>query len=155
MAQNVQMLPTNTINGSFGELYLDGRFMAQAKGVKAKITIDKEEIQLSSTRRTGYKAKGVKGDGTLTLYKVTSEMLERISSYMSNGRSVMPVFSRLVIQLDDPESLGVERVALKGVKFWEIEFGFELDKIMEEEIPFTFDSIEFEQKIVGDPTRAR
>ncbi|HLN61745.1 MAG TPA: phage tail tube protein, partial [Symbiobacteriaceae bacterium] len=61
-----------------------------------------------------------------------------------------PVFSRLVVQLSDPESLGVERVALKGVKFWEIEFGFQLDSVLEEEIPFTFENFEFESKIAGD-----
>lgn len=146
---NATMLPTQTINGSFGELYLDGKFVAACKGIKAKITIDKEEVKLSSTRRVGYKAKGVKGEGTLTLYKVDSAMLERIASFMYNGTSAQPVFSRLVVKLADPESMGVERVALKGVKFWEIEFGFQLDSILEEEIPFTFENFEFESQITA------
>ncbi|HLN60729.1 MAG TPA: phage tail tube protein, partial [Symbiobacteriaceae bacterium] len=81
------MVSSQTINGSYGELYLDGKFVAACKGVKAKVTIDKEEIKLSSTRRVGYKAKGVKGEGTLTLYKVDSAMLERVASYMYNDRS--------------------------------------------------------------------
>ena len=148
------MIPNYAINGSFGTLYEGDTFMANAKKIEAKVTIDKEELKLSSTRRTGYKAKGIKGEGTLGLYKVDSKFLQRISSYMSNERSVQFV-GQLLVVLDDPEAMGVEKVLLKNVKFWEVNFGFSLDSILEEEIPFTFEDIQLSSAIVGDPTKAR
>ncbi|TCP57976.1 tail tube protein [Tumebacillus sp. BK434] len=142
------------INGSFGTLYEGDTFMANCKKVEAKVTIDKEELKLSSTRRTGYKSKGVKGEGTIGLYKVDSKFLERVTSYMSNERSVQFV-GQLLVVLDDPESLGVEKVLLKNVKFWEVNFGWTLDSILEEEIPFTFEDIQISSAIKGDATKAR
>lgn len=153
MARTVHMNGDRVINGSFGECYIDGEFVSEAKEIKATIRIDREEVRRSSTRNTAYKAKGVMGEGTLVLHKVTSKFLKMLADFMANPRSKVPTITRLVVQLDDPESLGVERVALKNVKFWELEFGWTLDSLLEESIPFTFEDIEMEKAISGDPTR--
>lgn len=153
MARTVHLNGDYVINGSFGECYINGEFVSEAKEIRATIRIDREEVKRASTRNTAYKSKGVTGEGTLNLHKVTSRFLKMLAEVMANPRAKVPTISRLVVQLDDPEALGVERVALLNVKLWEIEFGFTLDSILEESIPFTFEGIEMEKEIAGDPTR--
>ncbi len=149
------MVPEYTINGSFGEVRdQDGNWLANCQRVEGKIAIDKETLKLSGTRKTAHKAKGVEGTGTLSMLKVTSDFLQKIGEFQRNDRSVHFV-GQLVVTLDDPESLGAEKILLKGVKFWEIGFGWEVDQIVKDEIPFTFFDHELLNPIAGDMLKAK
>lgn len=147
----MSMVPERTINGSFGELRdHNGQWMTNVQQVDFRIAIERRDLNLSGTRRTGYKAMGITGEGTIRQFKVTSEWLRRISEPMRSDTA--PVFvGQLVSKLDDPESLGAERVLLKQCKFWEISGGWQVNELVEEEIPFTFEDMRLLDRITGDP----
>ena len=146
------LVPERTINGSFGEVRDEnGNWLTNVQEVSFRITIDRSEVQMSGTRRTGYKATRTSGEGTLRQFKVTTDFIKRVSEMMRSDNSVQ-FRGQLMVKLDDPEALGRERVLLKAVKFWEINGGWRVGEIVEEEIPFTFEDIGFPKEIKGDPT---
>ena len=152
MAAQQGLIPEHTINGSFGEVRDEnGEWITNAQELSFRVTIDRQEIQMSGTRRTGYKATRTAGEGTLRQFKVTTAFIKRVSELMRDDRQLQFV-GQLMVKLDDPDSLGTERVLLKNVKFWEINGGWRVGEIIEEEIPFTFEDIEFPDEIVGDPS---
>lgn len=129
--------PSRTINGSYGELFIDGVWQTQVHRLEGRITINRREVRLAGARHTGYKATGTAGDGTITGFKVTSHFLRLVGAYQRNSRSQQtPALLRY--QLDDPEAFGAEIVELVGVKFWEVPIGFQVDELVEEAVPFTF-----------------
>ncbi len=152
MSAQQGLIPEHTINGSFGEVRDEnGEWLVNVQEVNFRITTDRQEIQMSGTRRTGYKATRTQGEGTLRQFKVTTAIIKRVSELMRDDRQ-MQFVGQLMVKLDDPDSLGTERCLLKGVKFWEINGGWRVGEILEEEIPFTFEDIEFPDEITGDPS---
>ena len=80
---------------------------------------------------------GLTATGRITGYKTTSEFIRRIGA-IANDRS-KPFVTELIYKLNDPESFGAERIRLKGVQFDRIPLSsFEVNTIVEEELPFTF-----------------
>lgn len=152
MAAQQGLIPEHTINGSFGEVRDEnGEWLTNVQELTFRVTIDRQEIQMSGTRRTGYKATRTAGEGNLRQFKVTTAFVKRVSELMRDDRQLQFV-GQLMCKLDDPDSLGTERVLLKGVKFWEINGGWRVGEILEEDIPFTFEDIEFPDEITGDPS---
>jgi hypothetical protein len=129
--------PSRTINGSYGELFIDGVWQTQVQRVEGRITIQRREVRLAGSRQTGYKATGTAGDGTITGFKVTSHWLRTIGAYQRHSASRM-ADSMIRYTIADPENGGIEEVELLGVKFWEVPIGFQVDELVEEAIPFTF-----------------
>lgn len=127
-------------------------WLANISQVEAKITVDKMEVKRSGTRKTGYKRGAISGDGTLTGYKVTSRFVRAMAGEMQDETNP-PAPLILDIVLDDPESLGAERIRLKDVKLWELPMGFNVGDIVEEAIPITFEDIEILEEITGQMTR--
>jgi len=155
MATGQYLQPEVTILGSFGKLYdTDGAWLTEVDEVEFKITVDKEPIKMSGTRKTGHKAKSVEGTGTIRGFHVTSEWLKLVGEMQRNDRQVQFI-GQLIVLLDDPEALGAERVLLKGVKFWEYAGGFKVDEVRRVEIPITFWDYELLDAISGDPSTTR
>lgn len=146
------LVPERTINGSFGEVRDEnGLWLVNVQEVNFRITTDRQEIQMSGTRRTGYKATRTSGEGTLRQFKVSTDFLERVSELMRDDTQGQ-FRGQLMVKLADPEALGTERCLLKAVKFWEIDGGWRVGEIVEEEIPFTFEDIAFPDRIQGNPS---
>lgn len=151
----MSMVPEYTINGSFGEVWDEsGNWLANVQEVTFRIAIDRRDVMRSGTRRMGYKAMGTTGEGTIRGFKVTSLFLERVAVMMRSD-SARQFVGQLLVKLDDPEALGAERVLLKGVKFWEYSGGWQVNEIVEEEIPFTFEDNSLPTRITGDMLRPR
>lgn len=128
---------TRTINGSFGEVWLDGEWLTNIQSAEAVVDIDKEEIKRSGTRWVGHKVTSLKGSGTISGYKVTTDFIKLIGSVSNNTRK--PYVTSIILKLNDPESYGYERIQLKGVQFDQIPLGkFEVGSLVEEALPFTF-----------------
>lgn len=137
---------TRTINGSFGEVWQDGVWLTNIQSAEATVDINKEDIKRSGTRWLGQKVTTLKGSGTMTGYKVTSDFISLIGSVASD--SGKPYVTSIILKLDDPEAYGAERVTLKGVQFDKIPLGkFEVGALVEEELPFTFSGYELLDKI--------
>lgn len=151
----MSLQPEYTINGSFGEVHDEsGNWLSNVQEVTFRISIDRRDVMRSGTRRMGYKAMGTTGEGTIRGFKVTSDMLERVASMMRSDTARQFV-GQLMVKLEDPEALGTERVLLKSVKFWEIGGGWQVNELVEEEVPFTFEDISIPTPMRGNPNIPR
>lgn len=128
------------INGTFGELWVDDTYMAEAIGLNAKVTLEKQEVNQTGTLAKGYKITGVDGKGTIKLNKVTSYFIQKLSDNLKAGKTTV---CKIMSNLDDPDAFGAERVMLSDCVFDELTLiDWEAKKLGEESIPFTFSSWE-------------
>lgn len=128
-------------NGAYGTLWLDNELVGECYGMQAKMSVTKEDIQIPGSMMTDTKIKSIKGTGALKLYKTNSRMASKVSKAMKDGRDLRYT---IISKLDDPDSYGAERVAVKGVSFddliladWESGTPGKMD------VPFTFTDYEY------------
>lgn len=136
------MNDSRIINGSFGECFHDGKWMTNVYKMTAEIELSYGEVKLSGSRWLGQKLLSLKGTGSISGYKVTSELAQAVAVMTDDRRGEFR--TELISKLNDPESFGCERVRLKNVKFTKIPVvGWEVNSMIEEEWPFTFTGIEY------------
>ncbi|MEG1777335.1 MAG: phage tail tube protein [Angelakisella sp.] len=132
------------MSGTWGELWLDGDYVAEAYKCQAKVAFDKEEIKLAGQMMTDQKVLSAKGTGTIGMHKVNSRMARKIGERILDGRDVR---FTVISKLDDPDALGAERVAYKNVSFDDLTLSdFEVGVAGKIETPFTFTDFEFLDK---------
>jgi len=128
------------LNGTYGELWFDGEYVAEATGCKAVSKFDKETILRCGTRTKGTKTTSVTNTGSLKFYKVRSRMIRKIADAVKSG--VDPEFT-LISAIKDPDGYGDERVVLYSVSFDQLTLiDWELGKIGTRDEPFTFGEYE-------------
>lgn len=133
---------TKVMNGTYGQVFHEGVWLMNIRQVDATIEFNKQEIQRAGTRWTGHKITSIKGSGSMSGYKVTTDFLDRIGSMAESDANGVFV-TELIFKLNDPESYGELSVRLKGVQFDKVEvLKFEVGNIVEEELPFTFEGYE-------------
>ncbi len=138
---------TKVINGTFGEVWNDGTWLTNVQSAEALVEINKEEINRSGTRWVGHKVTSLTGTGTISGYKITSDFIKLVGAVAKD--SGKPYVTELIYKLADPESFGAERIRLKGVQFDRIPLStFEVNSIVQEELPFTFSGYELLDEIV-------
>lgn len=138
--------PTRTINGRYGEVHRDGKWLVNITSAEANVEFDKEEINIAGSRWKGHKITGLNGSGSMSGYKITTELIVEIAQVCEDRGK--PLVTELILKLDDPESYGAYRVRLKGVTFNGLPLlSYEVGSIVEEELEFTFTGIEFLDKI--------
>ena len=130
--------PERVINGTFGEVWLDGTYLPQATGLEAKFSLDKEEVHQCRKISKGYKVTGSDGKGTLKMNKTDSTLINIVGEGLQSGKMTEHT---IISKLDDPDAWGAERIQFEGVKFDELTLAdWELKKLGTESIPFTFES---------------
>jgi hypothetical protein len=141
---------SRVMNGSFGSVFdANGKWLTNVKSAEATVEVNKEEISRAGTRWVAHKVTSLKGSGTITGYRVTTDLIEAIGQ-IANDRSGVYV-TELRMKLDDPEAFGAYSVRLKGVTFDQIPLmKYELNSIVEEELPFTFVGYELMDKVAGE-----
>lgn len=145
--------PARVINGREGKVFLPGNiFLAWVQSVEARIALERSDVIRSGAVMTGYKLTGASGTGTLNGFHVTSKFRTMIASVIKTGQMPPPTY--LTMELSDPDQfklgangeegdLAVERCVLKGVYFWEAPLGFDVTDSVRDDIPFTFEDIDF------------
>lgn len=130
----------NVINGTYGEIWCDSDYLAEAIGLEAKITLDKSEVNMCRKLSKGYKVTGSDGKGTLKMNKVSSYFIRKLGDAIKAGKTPT---SEIITNLKDPDAFGAEKIKLTGVVFDELTLAdWEAKKNGEESIPFTFDNFE-------------
>lgn len=125
-----------TFNGTFGEVWIDSEYIAEAESVKAEVSINYADIRKPRDLATYKKQLSMEGSGSMTLYKINSRQLMRAYSTEKFGHQVE---SQLIIKLSDPDAIGMERVVLKNVNFENVPLTeFERASETKQEISFTF-----------------
>ena len=128
------------INGTHGTVFLDGEEVAEVKSFQAKLEFQKEEVKIAGKMATGTKYMGYSGKGSLALHKVNSRMIKAIGQQIKEGKE--PRFT-IIGKLADPDSDGVERIAINNVSFDDLTlFDFEVGAVGPCECPFTFTDME-------------
>ena len=129
------------INGVHGTVFLDGEEVAEVKSFQAKLEFQKEEVKIAGKMATGTKYMGYSGKGSLALHKVNSRMIKAIGQQIKEGKE--PRFT-IIGKLADPDSDGVERIAINNVSFDDLTlFDFEVGALGQVECPFTFTDYDF------------
>ena len=142
MATN--MTSDRVLNGSYGELWIDGIKMAEVYGLDAQIEVLKAEVPMCGTSSgMGKKFTGWSGTGSLRFNKVSSTFTKQQAEAVKNGR---PLVSNIISKLADPSvsKYGSERVELIGCKFDTISLSqWEAGQLVQQEMPFTFEDFKF------------
>ena len=132
--------PDMVLNGTWGNVWIDSDYMAQATALQAKFKLTKTDVTQTGTLAKGQKITGIEGTGTLKLNKTSSYFISRLLSDIKQGKS--PVIT-IISDIDDPTVNGNERVKLTGVTFDELTLAdWEAGKLGEESYPFTFEDAE-------------
>jgi len=135
-----EIKPEQVINGSWGEAWLDGDYLAEIKGLEARLAIEYEDIDRPRKLGKGKKMIGYEGTGSLKLHKVTSRFIKLLSDNLKQGKQTS---FTVISKLDDPDALGAERIMIKNVTLEELTLAnWEAKTNGEEEIPFSFDDWE-------------
>lgn len=124
------------INGTFGEMWINGDYMAETIGLEAKVSLEKTEVNQCGTLSKGYKVTGIEGKGTVKLNKVSSYFIKLLSENIKAGKTTSVT---IISKLEDPDSLGTERIQLNNCVFDELTLAnWEAKKLGEESVAFTF-----------------
>lgn len=124
---------SRVINGTFGSIYLDGKWLSSFTACKIKDDYDWSELKLPNDRRTKHKLVGVKGSGTITGYKVTSELQKALAENPTRSFEI-------ITKLEDPEAYGMERVRIPQVKFNINQIAnWKTGEVIEEDWDFVYD----------------
>ncbi len=130
------LAPEKVINGTYGEMKINGQLVAEVTGLEAKITVEKDEVKRVGTLAKGYKITGTEGKGTIKLNKVYSRFINLMNDNLKAGKSTVATIESA---LADPDSDGSETVVLNGCIFDELTLAdWEAKKFGEESVPFTF-----------------
>lgn len=131
---------SRTIHSSNAKIFIDGEWQTNLTEVTAEVEMDKKELNFIGDDWTHYKKGNKKGTGSITGYKVTSEMIERGFKKFE-----------IIQALEDPEAYGYERIRLKNCMADKLSLiNVKANETIEEETPFTYVGYE-----LLDPIRAK
>lgn len=131
------------INGTWGEIWLDGDKVSELTGLEAKITLKKEDVNMCGVLAKDSKVTGWEGKGTLKMHKVNSRMAVRLGESIKKGKDVR---FTILAKLADPDTIDsqAERIVLKDVSFDDLTLmNFEAKALGKVECPFTFTDYDF------------
>ena len=124
------------ISGTWGEVWLNGDYVAECYGLQVKIAYTKEDVPMCRQMFVDTKTTSVKGTGSLKMHKVNSRMVSVIGEQIVNGKDIR---FTIVSKLDDPDAYGAERVSISNVSFDDLTVAdWEAAKKGVIESPFTF-----------------
>lgn len=133
------------INGSWGEAWLDSDYLAQVTALKAEVTPKKTAIAMVQRLNEGQKMTGLELKGEIKLHKINSAIMRKMSEYFKRGKMMT---CTIVSNVNDPDALGAERVALYNCLFDKLILAdWEAGKMGEESYSFTFDNWEILEAI--------
>lgn len=128
--------PEQTLNGTWGEIWIDGQYMAEVTSFKAEVTIKKTAITQCQSLVDGQKVTGLELKGEVKMHKVNSFLVKKISAMIKKGKT--PTCT-IISNIDDPDSVGAEKVACYGCVFDKLTLAdWEAGKNLEESNSFTF-----------------
>ena len=132
------------VNGTWGELWIDGEKVAECTACQAKVALNKETINLCGRFMDATEATSATGTGSLTLHKVDSGFAQKMSGIKNGVDRRFTVISKL----RDPDSFGAERVALYDVSFDDLTLAdWQAATVGQVTAPFTFSDFEYLDEI--------
>ncbi|MGE7271352.1 phage tail tube protein [Brevibacillus panacihumi] len=140
---------TRVINGKFGEVWMDGQHLTNFHTGSATADLQYEKVKRSGTRADGNKVVGIEYNGSLSGYKITSDLARKVAQVFNDRKGAF--VGEIIMKLADPEAYGFERVRLKGVQFTKVDvIKFDHGSIVEDEWPFVYDGVDWLDPITAD-----
>ncbi|WP_410767816.1 phage tail tube protein [Fontibacillus sp. BL9] len=131
--------PGRIIMGTFGQIFIDGVWQSNLNHLEANVEAEKRELNLVGTDYTVFKLGRKKGTGTMSGYKISSDMIARGFQKFS-----------IIHKLDDPEAYGFERIELINCMVDKIQLAnWTAGEEVAEETAFTFESYMLKDPIVA------
>lgn len=139
------MQGNRVMNGTHGQVWLDGDMVSECFGLQAKSSFTKEDVNICGQMSVDKKITAISNTGSLKLHKVNSRMALAIGEKVKKGAD--PRFT-VISNLADPDAYGAERVALRNVSFDDVTLAdWEVAKTGSIEAPFTFTDYKFIDKV--------
>jgi len=126
----------NQINGSWGQVWMDGELVFEVESFEAKVTANRETVIIGMDEDS--KLTGLKGEGAIKVKKVFDRGKKALLEAWKKGEDPR---STLVGKLKDPDTVGKQssRVSIGNVWFDELTLmQFEQAKKLEDEYKFGF-----------------
>ena len=128
------------VNGTYGELWIDGEKVSEVTACQAKVALNKETVNLCGQFMDATKATSATGTGSLTLHKGDSGFAQKMAGIQSGLDRRFTVISKL----KDPDGYGAERVALYDVSFDDLTLAdWQAATVGQVTAPFTFGNFEY------------
>lgn len=129
------------INGTWGEVWWNGHYMANVTAFKAEATAKTTSVPMVQNLTEGQKLTGLERKGEIKFHKINSFIVRQMVEELKAGR--MPTVT-IISNLNDPDVVGNERVACYGCKLEKaIIADWEAGKMLEESYSFTYEDEEF------------
>lgn len=124
------------MSGTQGEVWINGKYMAQVNAFKAEIKLIKEEVNQVKRMGKQYKTTGWEGTGNVKMNHVSSFFMNLMADNVRNGRQTV---CTIIAKLDDPDAVGAERIVIRDATFDKITLmDWEAKKLTEDDYDFTF-----------------
>lgn len=124
------------MSGTQGEVWINGKYMAQVNAFKAEIKLIKEEVNQVKRMGKQYKTTGWEGTGNVKMNHVSSFFMNLMADNVRNGRQTV---CTIIAKLDDPDAVGAERIVIRDATFDKLTLmDWEAKKLTEDDYDFTF-----------------
>lgn len=128
------------MSGTQGEIWIEGKYMAEVTGFKAEIKLIKEEVNQVKTMFKQYKVVGCEGTGNVKMNHVSSYFINLMADNIRKGRQTVVTIRA---KLDDPDAVGREEVIIRDATFDKLTLmDWEAKKLTEDDYDFTFTDFE-------------
>ena len=124
------------MSGTQGEIWIEGKYMAEVTGFKVEVKLIKEEVNQVKTMFKQYKVVGCEGTGNVKMNHVSSYFINLMADNIRKGRQTVVTISA---KLDDPDAIGREEVIIRDATFDKLTLmDWEAKKLTEDDYDFTF-----------------
>lgn len=125
------------INGTWGQVWYDGEYLAELKLAKAEVGYKKTAVSQTMKMADGQKITGLEPKGELKLHHVNDSVMKKEQAAVKAGKT--PTHT-IIMGVDDPDAVGAERVILFNCVLDKMILAdFEQGKLGERSYAFTFD----------------
>lgn len=122
--------------GTHGELWIDGKYMAEVVSFKAETNLLKENVDQVKKMFKQYKVTGCEGKGSMKLNHVSSFFIKLMADNIKHAHQTV---CTLVSKLSDPDAIGNERVVIRDATFDKLVLAdWTAKKIVMDNMDFTF-----------------
>lgn len=129
-----EMIAQKTINGTYGEIWINGEKYGNCKAFQCTVAGDYQEMDIAGKSGKFQKWLGFNITGTITLTKLDSSINKMLLPFWKLGQN--PTFT-IIGKLADPSAYGSERISLTGVTINQSTLlDFEQKNVKDEEVPF-------------------
>ncbi len=128
------------MSGTQGEIWIEGKYMAEVTAFNAEIKLIKEEVNQVKTMFKQYKVVGCEGTGNVKMNHVSSYFINLMADNIRKGRQTVVTIRA---KLDDPDAVGREEVIIRDATFDKLTLmDWEAKKLTEDDYDFTFTDFE-------------